>query len=232
MRWKSWVAPAVGLCLAGCIVETTGPTQYDSKSVEVADAEAVRVNLEMKAGRLRVNSGTDKLVRADFMYNVARWKPEVRHSSTAGRASVSITQPSGHGTVGNNRYEWDVKLNRHVPATVSVRFGAGDAELDLSAVPLRGVDIEMGVGKLDLDLRGKPQASYTVRIHGGIGEAVVRLPREAGVVAEARGGIGEIRSSGLHRSDGRYYNDAYQNSKVTIRLDIQGGIGAIRLVGD
>jgi hypothetical protein len=232
MRWKSAVVAPLVLCLSGCVMETAGPAQYESKTIEIAGAEAVRVNLEMSAGDLRVSSGSDKLMRADFVYNVPRWKPDVRSSNTAGRASISITQPSIHGSIGNNRYEWDVKLNRQIPADVSVRFGAGEANLDLSAVPLKSVDVEMGVGKLDLDLRGAPKSSYSVRIRGGIGEAVVRLPLEVGVVAEAHGGIGEIRAPGLRHSDNRYYNDAYQNSKVTVHLDVQGGIGSIRLIGN
>jgi hypothetical protein len=232
MRWKFAVVGLFAVGLSGCLVETAGPAQHESKTIEVAGAEAVRLNLDMSAGQLRVGSGTDKLMRADFVYNVTRWKPDVRSSNTAGRASISITQPSFHGSVGNHKYEWDVKLNRQIPADVSVHFGAGEANLDLGSVPLKSVEVEMGVGKLDLDLRGTPKSNYSVRIRGGIGEAVVHLPTGVGVVAEAQGGIGEIRASGLHHSDNRYYNDAYQNSKVTVRLDIQGGIGSIRLIGD
>ena len=48
----------------------------------------------------------------------------------------------------------------------------------------------------------------------------------------AEGGIGEIRTSGLHRDGRRYFNDAYEHSKVTIHLDIRGGVGSIRVISD
>jgi hypothetical protein len=53
-----------------------------------------------------------------------------------------------------------------------------------------------------------------------------------GVVAYAKGGLGEIDAKGLQKRGDRYVNDAYENNaKVSIRLDIKGGIGAIHLIG-
>ena len=90
----------------------------------------------------------------------------------------------------------------------------------------------MGVGQLDLDLRGTPKKSYDVRIQGGVGEATVRLPSNVGVEAEARGGIGEVHASGLRKEGSRYVNEALADSKVAIHLEIEGGVGSIRLISD
>jgi hypothetical protein len=223
---------SAALLHSGCVVEHRGPVRTETRTIERDGSEAVRLNLHMGAGRLRVGGGTGSLMRAMFTYDRPSTKPEVRYSSTAGRASIDISQPDFRGNIGKNEYEWDIQLSRDVPANVAVKFGAGEAELDLGGLPLRGVDVEMGVGKLDLDLRGKPLNSYSVSIRGGIGEAVVRLPRDIGVVAEAEGGIGGIHTSGLRKQGSRYVNDFYMNSKVTVRLDIHGGIGSIRLLAD
>ena len=85
----------------------------------------------------------------------------------------------------------------------------------------------MGVGRLDMDLRGTPRRDYEVRIRGGIGEATIRLPHQAGVYARAQGGIGSVHSTGLRQEGDHLVNDAYDHSKASIHLDIQGGIGAI-----
>jgi hypothetical protein len=90
----------------------------------------------------------------------------------------------------------------------------------------------MGVGSLNLDLRGRPQHDYNVHIEGGIGEAVVRLPAGAGIYANAHGGIGEVKTRGLRKEGGHWVNDAYDSSKVKVRVDVQGGIGSITLIGD
>ena len=228
-------APLVAavLCLAGCVIETVGPTQHDFRSLDMDSSERVSVDLNMGAGNLRVGAGTQKLMRADFTYNVPSWKPYVHYSNAAGHGKISIEQPGrGRGHMGSTKYEWDVRLSREVPIDMQVHFGAGDAQLDLGALLLRSIEVDMGVGKLQLDLRGNPKKSYEVRIRGGVGEATVRVPSDVGVCAEAEGGIGEIRSSGFHRDGRRYLNSAYERSKVTIRLDIHGGIGSIHLISD
>ena len=229
---RRWV-PLLAVCLAGCVMERPGPTQHDFQTVERDSSELVRVNLIMGAGNLRVDSGTDKLAAADFTYNLASWKPEMRYTSGAGQGSLTIRQSESHQPhLGKNEYEWDLRLNREVPLDLTVHFGAGEAHLNVGDLTLRSVDVEMGVGRLDLDLGGRPKQSYNVNVSGGVGEATIHLPVGVGVDAEATGGIGSIQASGLRKRGDRYFNDAYPDSKVTIRLTVHGGVGSIRLIAD
>ena len=231
---KSAIAPLAGvlLCLSGCMVEPetpTGPSQHDSQTIERDGAQALHATLNMGAGNLRVGTGTEKLVRADFDYNVPGWKPVIRYNA----GDLSISQPDTHHVrLGHNRYEWDIRLNREVPIDLDVHFGAGDAHLDLGGLDLRHVEVEMGVGKMEMDLRGQTRHNYDVNINGGVGEATVYLPSDAGVYAEAAGGIGEIQAPRLHKEDSHYTNDAYQKAKYTVRLNVHGGIGTIRLISE
>src|SRR5260370_2993884 len=166
--------------LNGCVIESSrsGPVQYSSDSVEMDDSEAVRVDLRMGAGDLRVNDGAAKLLRADFAYSVPSWKPEVRYNRSGKQGVLTVEQPGkNHAALGNTKYSCDLQLHKNVPLDLAVHFGAGQARLDLGSLQLRGVELEMGVGQLDLDLRGAPRHSYNVAIHGGIGEATVRMPR-------------------------------------------------------
>ena len=229
-RWGLLLAGIA--CSTGCVIEHAGPTQHDFQSIDRDNVELVRVNLNMGAGELRVDSGTDKLATADFTYNVPRWKPEVRYTNTAGRGNLTISQPERGASVGNSKYEWDLRLNKDVPMDITAHFGAGEGRMNLSDLTLRGVEIEMGVGELNLDLRGSPKKSYEVRIRGGVGEATVRLPSRVGVEADVKGGIGEVTASGLHQDGKRYYNDALADSKVAIHLDVEGGVGSIHLISE
>lgn len=226
-------APAAALlALSACVIHTdeTGPTLHQSQTFDLDHAEVIRAYLTMGAGTLRVAGGaSDKLARADFDYNVKSWQPEVDYHE----GTLRIRQPNGsHAHLGNTKYEWDVRLNRDLPVELTVNFGAGEARLDLGDLTLRRVNIEMGVGHIQLDLRGAPKKNYDVRIRGGVGEAVVHLPHGAGVYAEARGGIGEISAPGLHQDGRAYYNDEYKKSPVTVRLDVEGGVGSIKLLSD
>jgi hypothetical protein len=172
-------------------------------------------------------------VAADFTYSVPAWKPEVRYYKSGGRGTLTISQPeTGSIHAGHNEYEWDLRLSREVPIDLSVKFGAGEAHLDVGDLALRNIEVNMGVGQLDLDLRGRPKQSYNVRIRGGVGEAVVRLPSDIGVEAQAQGGLGSIQASGFRHAGDRYYNDAWDDAKVRIHLDIHGGVGSIRLLSE
>jgi hypothetical protein len=219
----------MSLALTGCVAieHHTGPTEHESRAIDRDNSETVRVHLKMGAGNLRVGSGTEKLVRADFDYNVPAWKPEVQYSAGV----LRISQPEGSSThFGNSKYEWDVRLNRDVALDLDINFGAGEAHLDLGSLTLRKVDVQMGVGTLQMDLRGKAKRSYDVNIQGGVGEATVHLPADVGISAEAHGGIGEITAKGLHEDGSRYYNDLYGKAPVSIKLNVQGGVGAIHLI--
>jgi hypothetical protein len=225
---------AAAFCMSSCVIDTaTGPERHETRSIERDASERVRVNLTMGAGTLIIGGGARRLLNADFTYNVPSWQPEVRYTSTGTRGDLTIRQPGeGHAQIGHTRSQWDLTLNNDVPMDLTLHFGAGEARLDLGSLSLRSVEVHMGVGKVDMDLRGNPKHNYDVSIRGGIGEATVRLPADVGVYANASGGIGEIRTQGLRREGGHWVNDAYEEAKVRIRLDVHGGIGSIRLIAD
>jgi hypothetical protein len=189
----------------------------------------------MGAGNLNVaaGAGTGKFAEGDLIYNVEAWKPIVKYSAAAGHGVLVIDEPgSNRGHAGNLKYVWDLRLADNLPIDLTAHFGAGEAQLDLGRLTLRSVEVTMGAGELNMDLRGAPTRNYEVRVRGGVGQATIRLPRDVGVSAKAVGGIGEVRAPGLRKEGDHYVNDAYQRSKTTIHLDIQGGIGQINLLQD
>jgi hypothetical protein len=228
--------PAIALLLlSGCEFSSvpTGPTQHESKSVDLEKIEMARVDLRMGAGNLNIRGGSPKLAEADFTYNVPSWKPEFRYTNTGVRGELTIEQPSsGHVNGGSKEYTWDIRLNDQVPMDITAHFGAGESNMNLGSMTLRSVDIEMGVGELKLDLRGAPSRSYDVRIRGGVGEATVHLPKEVGIEADAKGGIGGVNVTGLHKENDRYVNDSAATAKTKIHLDIRGGVGNINLIAE
>jgi hypothetical protein len=220
------------LALAGCNSVPTGPEQHESRSVELDKAERVRVELKMPMGEMDVRGGARQLVDAEFDYNVPAWKPDIRYRSTGSAADLAIEQQGPTSVSGHAKNRWDLRFNDSVPLDMRVECGAGEARLNLGRLSLRSLEIQMGAGTLRLDLRGTPTKDYSVRIRGGVGEATVYLPRDVGVSAIAGGGIGEVSVSGLHKDGDRYVNDAYDRAPVKIRLDIQGGVGSIKLIAE
>jgi hypothetical protein len=229
-----WLVAVGALSLSGCVVSTDarGPMQYESRAIDRDASGQVRVNLDMGAGDLKVSSGTQKLLQAYFNYNVPDLKPEVHYSTAGGIGDLRVEQPSHHTHIGNMKYEWDLRMSDQVPLDVHVNFGAGQAQLDMGSLDLRNLEVDMGVGQLQMDLRGNPKHDYNVRVSGGVGEATVRLPVNVGIEARASGGIGDISVRGLRKDGGHWVNDAYNAPGVKIHVDVQGGIGSIKLIAE
>ncbi len=221
------------LLLTGCGRDwRPGPERSETRSVEMDNSDQVRAELKMGAGELRVRGGASKLMEGKFVYNRLRMRPEVSYRSSGGSGHLVVEEPSGVHS-GGSRYRWDLAFNDAKPLDLEINCGAGQSHLDLGELSLRRLKIEMGVGQLRLDLRGTPKNDYSVSVEGGVGEATIYLPGNGvGVEATAEGGIGGIHTSGLQKRDGKYVNDAFGHAKTTVRLEVEGGIGAIRLIAE
>ena len=167
-----FVVISAALTLSACGGASKGPEQHESRSVDLDKSERVRAELKLPVGELDVRGGAQKLLDADFTYNVAA-KPEVRYSSPGVVGDLTIEQHGPTSSIGNSKSHWNLRFNDNVPLDLRVEFGAGEARLNLGSLSLRSVNVEMGAGTLRLDLRGTPSKDYSVRIRGGVGEATV-----------------------------------------------------------
>lgn len=208
-----------------------GAEVRESQSVELDKSERVRVELKMPSGELEVRGGAQKLMDGDFTYNVPAWKPEVKYISKGGVADLLLETNSG-AAKGDAKNRWDLRFNDTVPVDIRVNMGAGEAKLNLGSMNLRSVEMEIGAGTVNLDLRGNPVKDYTVQLRGGVGEATVHLPKSVGVSATASGGIGDISVTGMRKTGDRWQNDAWDKATVRVRVDVKGGVGSIKLIGD
>src|SRR5215472_5723179 len=112
MTAQHLLLPAI-LSLGACMIhDRTGPLEFSSQTIDLDASELVHVNLQMGAGDLRVSDGPQKLLRADFSYNMPDWKPEVKYNSIASKGNLVVRQPEGNHTylAGNTKYRWDLQL--------------------------------------------------------------------------------------------------------------------------
>lgn len=223
---------AVLLACAGCvrIHGTRDQPLTETRVVERQGAETVRAEITMGAGRLEIRGGAKALMEADFRFAPESWRPEVDYSVSGFRGRLAVRHPRQTVTMGPSVAEWKLRLNEDTQLDMHVRMGAGESRLDLGSLTLRNLEMEFGAGSLKLDLTGKPKKTMDIRIRGGVGEAEIRLPREAGVEVEAQGGIGEITARGMHKHGNIYRNDEAESGGVAMRVDVKGGVGAIRLI--
>jgi hypothetical protein len=208
-----------------------GKMQSESKSVDPKNAQSARVQLKMGAGELNVTGSADRLMEADFSYNVSDWKPKVSYDVSGKKGELVVKQGSAEGgnLSGGARNEWDISLNDELPTDLVVQVGAGESDLDLDSLTLTGVDLQMGAGKTTVDLTGDYAKGFDASIEGGVGQATVLLPSKVGVKAKAAGGLGGINAKGLKKVGDSYVNDAYGESDTNVSVDVKGGVGEINL---
>jgi hypothetical protein len=220
------------LLLAGCSPRLrVGALQSESQTVELDDADAVRVKMLLGAGDLAVSGGSEKLLEADFTYNVAKMKPEVK--STDGSLVISHPDVRGYRTlqdITEFRNEWDLRFNDDVPMNLSLDMGAGNSNLQLADLSLTGLDILLGAGKSTVDLSNDWAHDLEVTFDSGAADITVRLPKAIGVRVEVEAGPTVINAPGLMKKGNIYTNAAYSASDVTLQINIKAGIGAINLL--
>jgi len=244
------------LVTTGCAGSSlrVGSLKTGSETVELGDASSVEVEIKMAAGNLEVVGGASDLLEADFTYNVAELKPDVEYRND----KLSVLTPDVESRnigilwdLDDYRYEWDLRLNDEVPMDMNITMGAGTSDLDLGSLSLRTLDIDAGAGEITLDLSGTSsltrlsvdagvgeitidltgdwQQDLDAAIRAGVGRLTILLPRDVGVRLDVEGGITDIDTRGLNRDGDDYVNDAYGESEVTLRIEIDAGIGQIDL---
>jgi hypothetical protein len=220
------------LLLASCSSDDVrvGELRTESKSVELGDAKSVDVNITIGAGDLVVTSSAEKLLDADFTYNVAKLKPEVEF--TDGTLIVQHPDVRGYRTlqdIKEFRNEWDLRLNNDVPMNLSLEMGAGNIDLQIADLSLTGLDVMLGAGEFKLDLNGDWARDLDVSIDAGVADLTVLLPRDVGVRIEVDRGPTMIDAPSLTKDGNIYTNAAYGVSDVTLHINLVAGIGQIYL---
>jgi hypothetical protein len=221
------------VCLGGCGFEgvATGPERNDGIHLDGTNIDKANVELDMGAGQMTIGGGAAKMLDGTFTYNVDEWKPVVSDTTNGSHAAVTIKQPHAARGGGKTKYVWDLNLNDHILTDLTINCGAGQAKLELGTLTLRNLEVHMGAGQVQLDLRGQPARDYEVKVDGGVGQATIRLPKDVGIWAEAHGGIGSVTVTGLEKHGDHWENDLYNKAKVTVKLEVNGGIGEIRISG-
>lgn len=226
-------AITAGACGAAPQRVEVGELQMQTRSVELENAESVQVNLRLAVGKLDVGGGAveNRLMEADFAYNVAAWEPGVDYEVVGDSGELSVHQRGLDEGVPTRdvRNEWDLKLNEEVPMDLAVQMGGGVGNLDLDNLALTGLNLDVGAGAIRVDLSGDWGRDLSAVVRGGAGQVTVLLPSQMGVRVDAGTRLGRVNAEGLRKEGEAYVNDAYGDSDATLKVEVTGGVGQINL---
>lgn len=228
---------AAALISLGCIGqqgEQVGPLQSENSSLPLGEARSVNAQIEMGVGKLNLGGGAENLMDANFLYNLASWKPEVSYAVNDGVGNLKVSQPTSVNVRSFSedvRYEWNILLNNDVPINLRTILGAGDGNLRLGGMLLTGLHAQSGAGNVTIDLSGVWRRDLNASIEAGIGNLVLIVPQYTGTMINVSQGLGTVEiSTGIKRQNDSYINDAYGQTATSLRVNIKSGIGDIRLM--
>jgi len=234
-----FILATAAVALTGCGVSSVGNPEArvgdlvsDPVHVDSADVSSAVIKLKMGVGDLEVSGGdTAGLVDGKLEYNVPSWKPNVEQKKEGHTVHVSVEQPSSAKSSGGDaKNRWTLQVANNTPVSFEVECGVGKATLNLGAMKLRDVTLNVGVGKIEVDLRGKPDHDYSVKVHGGVGQATIYVPADASVSAKVQSGLAPVKVEGLEKHGETWESADFGKAKPTIQLEVEGGIGQIRVV--
>ena len=232
MRFRTGAAAILVAMLATTACTTggpAGPIAREHHAIERGAATRARVEVDMSAGDLSMQSGAAQLFEGEFAFNIPALKPAVAYAVEGTTGVLKVSQGSASGNYENN---WHLSLDETTPVELHVNLGAGGAQLVLGRLNVQSVAIRLGAGDLELDLRGMATSSYPVSVNAGAGDTTIHLPASVGISVRTLGLIGDTSVTGLEKRDGRWINPRAGASPVTIDVRVQHAIGDLRLVAE
>jgi hypothetical protein len=237
MKRKMGLVLALLLALVA-LIAVTGcrwvkfPTFDETKTVSVSGSTKLIADIEQGVGELTLRSpvGSAPEVNADFVFAPEAWRPEVSSSVEGSSTRVRIVQPtsSNFNPFAYTRNTWVVSLPAAIPTDLTLKMGAGNADVDLHGVDLVALSVEMGAGNLTLDLTGLRTTDLTARVKFGVGNVTVRLPRSVGIrVVFEEKGVGNMTFDGLRSQGDTYVNDLYAGTGPKIDIVVSRGAGNV-----
>ena len=212
--------------------------QHEDLTLDRQGAKLVRAHIQIPTGEVHIEGGASKLLEATLEYDEREGKPFVSYfvqPKPDAVGDLTINQPERrHVRLGFQRREnnWQLRFQNDVPLELKIDMGAGKSDLRLSGLSLRKLDVEGGVGNVDADLTGDWKNDLDATIKGGVGNVKIRLPKDVGVRVHASGGIGNVSARGLQRQGDDYVNALFDQSPVSLHIEVSGGVGNIELISE
>jgi len=213
---------AVGLSAAEGTRAQRWKTVVSSR--QVTNEEALRVNLEYGAGTLTVRRGdAGTPYRVVLRYDEDTAEPVADYEAGTLNVGMSVAKgwrlgkaAFGNRSAGNSV---ELQIGPDVPVELHLSFGAGEAELDLTGIPVR--DLELSTGASESTLRvdeANPEIMESARFNVGVAEFRIR-------------GLGNLNAKevSLKAGLGSVTLDLDGEWPAECRLSLEMGLGALNL---
>jgi hypothetical protein len=207
--------------------EYSGELKSSHVKIKKDNAKELKLELNIGAGELTVNSGAKDWVNGTAKYSHTQLKPKVSYK-LQGKKGIGVIEQKDTKLKALNNYQnkWKFKLNNKSPLDLKVNSGASNTTLDLEGLKLNSLDVNAGVGNVTIDLGGKWKKDFNAKLKMGVGKSTIIVPANVGVKIKSEKGLGKSEFVGLiSKGNGVYVNEAYGKEDVTINIQTDQGVG-------
>lgn len=192
-----------------------------SASRQVWGEKSLNVEVEYGAGRLTMSPAVRPLLyHFEMRYDENAAAPVTSYDRRTGTLRLAVEQTEKHGRHRkNSESRATVQLTRDVPMALDVRFGAGEAEMDLGGLSLRSMRLATGASDTKVSF-GTPNRIPAEAVRMEAGAASFRATGLGNTRAERfefQGGVGEATLD---------FSGAWDRSASA---SVKMGIGSLRL---
>ena len=221
-----WLLVGLGVWMLIGAVIPGGPGPTERLAIPLRGVPAAAVRIRYGAGTLVAHpAATGMLVDGSYAGGVV--------SREIGPGRIDLSQDTSFGMPWlDHRSEWDVGLTGEVPLDLRLEAGASRTTLDLRSVQLRSLDLQTGASETRVVL---PAAAGMTQVRAETGAASLTFEIPSGVAARIRTrmalGSSAIDEARFPRVGDLYQSIDYGTAGNRVDLDIQGGVGSVRVVG-
>jgi hypothetical protein len=220
-----WIVVGLGVWFLIGAAIPGGRARQESLVIPLGDASTASIRIRFGAGELFTQPASPgHLVDGSFVGGVA--------SRQSGPGRIELEQDTTDGLPWLDRaQDWRVGLTTEVPVDLRLETGAARCQLDLTGIRLRTLELQTGASDTRIRLpRGA--GATTVKAEIGAASLVVEVP--TGVAARIRTrmalGSSQVDETAFPRNTDRYLSADYDTAVDRVDLDLQGGVGSIRVV--
>lgn len=222
-----WLLIGLGVWfLIGAVVPGGSPPR-EELSIPLRDLASATVRIRFGAGTL------DSGLAAPGQLVDGRFHGGVVHREL-GAGIIELEQDTSYGMPWLQRESaWTLGLTGEVPLDLKLEAGASRTRLDLSGTKTRRLEIKTGASETTVTL---PRAAGMTDVNAEAGAASLTFIVPTGVAARIHGtvALGSIRvdEDRFPRFGNDYQSTDYGSATNRVDLDINGGVGSVRVRGE
>lgn len=225
-EWWPWAAIVLGgwFLLGAVLPGQKGPDE--GLQIPLGGASDARIRIRFGAGEIRTQpAASGQLLDGRFVGGV-------RHRVIS-PGQLELEQDLAYGMPWIDReFDWTVGLTAEVPLDLRFETGASRATLDLTGLLVRNLTLSTGASQTRVILP-RAAGATTVRAETGAASLTVEVPTGVAARIRTRMAIGssQVDESRFPRTGDGYESPDYATSPNRVDLDLQGGVGSVRVVG-